>query len=63
MTSAFLWGMFAASSPSPFIHIQFLAANTMGFSTTMQWVVSALTNQRTDRLIIEARDGGNEAAG
>jgi NADH dehydrogenase FAD-containing subunit len=45
------------------IHIQFLAANTMRFGTVMQWVLSALTNQRTARLIIETREGGNGAAG
>jgi hypothetical protein len=35
------------------------AATTMG----VQWVVSALTNQRSARLIIETREAGNGAAG
>ena len=45
------------------IHVQFLALNTMQFATIMQWMVSALTNQRSARLIIETREGGNGAAG
>ena len=45
------------------IHVQFLAANTMRFGTIMQWVISALTNQRTARLIIESKEGRDGAGG
>ena len=45
------------------IHVQFLALNTMRFATIMQWVLSALTNQRSDRLIIETPEVGNGAIG
>ena len=43
------------------IHVQFLALNTMRFSPIAQWVTSALTNQRADRLIIESKEGGKAA--
>jgi NADH dehydrogenase FAD-containing subunit len=45
------------------IHIQFLALNTMRLATIMQWVLSALTNQRPARLIIETREGRDGAGG
>jgi NADH:ubiquinone reductase (H+-translocating) len=40
------------------IHVQFLAMNTMRLGTIAQWVISALTNQRTARLIIEPQEAG-----
>jgi NADH dehydrogenase len=54
MMASIVWGI---------IHIQFLALNTMRFSTILQWVTSALTNQRPARLIIETREGGKGAGG